>query len=381
MNKELEINNNFFANNGAIGRREFIINLLILNSITVIPNMFFNIWFFTNISEISEFFNINKAYFNAPLLLQILCLFNMAFSSLIGVSNIKRRLNDIFAQEKTLIKIVFSSIFVLANCYYFFPFIFIWIISLLNFIIIIYLMIKKGKITSKLEPDPLKEFNFGAFFGTWIWGLFNKTYKPLWILLLTFTPFALYFSIYCGFMGNRWIYNSTKSENIEEFNEKQKNQAIAFGLLSVASCVVLPIVIVIIVTMLIIVPVIASNENIQKSVSEKIETFANAMDTIAQSYFVSYVISEDENIFYIEKDIWASAQYSEKIDLFDLAAGIAAKEKNTSRYDERNKTKLYEAKTKQLLAEFKYDGDIEKDGFRASVSKIMKAYKFYKLKK
>ena len=41
---------------------------------------------------------------------------------------------------------------------------------------------------SKVEfPQELKRFNWGAFFGTWIWGLVNKSYITLLQLILGLT--------------------------------------------------------------------------------------------------------------------------------------------------------------------------------------------------
>ena len=55
------------------------------------------------------------------------------------------------------------------------------------FIIIgLFLMIKKGAVTGTYPVDPVFKFNWGAFFGTWIWGLFNKTYITLFEILLFF---------------------------------------------------------------------------------------------------------------------------------------------------------------------------------------------------
>ena len=65
--------------------------------------------------------------------------------------------------------------------------------------------------------DYKKEFNWGAFFGTWIWGLFNKSYKTLWMLLLWCTPWGLLFAIYCGIKGNEWAGKNRDWDNLEKF--------------------------------------------------------------------------------------------------------------------------------------------------------------------
>ena len=89
-NNTLKINTDFFANNGVIGRREYFINILILSIITTLLTAPFNIWSASHSVSIQEYFDIHNLYFKAPIALQILFLIQASFSSVIGISNIKR---------------------------------------------------------------------------------------------------------------------------------------------------------------------------------------------------------------------------------------------------------------------------------------------------
>ena len=73
-------------------------------------------------------------------------------------------------------------------------------------------------------PQELKRFNWGAFLMNWIWGVMHKKYITLLVipamLIPIIAPLAL--SIWFGFVGNRWAWESKNWSGIEEFNESQK---------------------------------------------------------------------------------------------------------------------------------------------------------------
>ena len=87
-------------------------------------------------------------------------------------------------------------------------------------------------------------FNWGAFLLTWIWGLGNKTYITLLILLtmvLAFIPFVnlvsgiaqLALAIWFGIKGNEWAWKNKKFASVEVFHEYQKKWAIAGTILAI----------------------------------------------------------------------------------------------------------------------------------------------------
>ena len=60
---------------------------------------------------------------------------------------------------------------------------------LVGIVFYLFFIFKKGKVTSRYPYDFTKEFNWGAFFGGWIWGLFNESFKPLiYSILLGWIP-------------------------------------------------------------------------------------------------------------------------------------------------------------------------------------------------
>lgn len=73
--------------------------------------------------------------------------------------------------------------------------------------------------------DYKKEFNWGAYFGTWIWGLFNNSYIPLLHLLLFLTPLGWYFRLLCGLKGNECAYKNKRYDDVKLFNKSQEKQA------------------------------------------------------------------------------------------------------------------------------------------------------------
>ena len=92
-----------------------------------------------------------------------------------------------------------------------------------------------------------KDFNWGAFFFNWIWGVCNNTYIPLLIFplaLLAFIPIIglivpLGFCIWLGLKGNEWAWQNKRWASIEKFHSVQKKWAIGV----VITCVVLPLII------------------------------------------------------------------------------------------------------------------------------------------
>lgn len=76
----------------------------------------------------------------------------------------------------------------------------------------------------KALPKELKKWNWGAFLGSWIWGIFHKSYN-CFICLIPIV--GLIYSFYCGYKGNEWAWNSKDWSNIEEFKEDQNKWTIA----------------------------------------------------------------------------------------------------------------------------------------------------------
>ena len=83
-----------------------------------------------------------------------------------------------------------------------------------------------GKLS--MLPPQASGWNWGAFFFSWIWGLFNGAYVTLWGLLLWLVPLGgLIWAIVCGVNGNRWAWQGRDWASVEHFRAGQRKWAIA----------------------------------------------------------------------------------------------------------------------------------------------------------
>ncbi len=70
-------------------------------------------------------------------------------------------------------------------------------------------------------PPEIRGWNWGAFFLTPLWGIFNR----VWIALIAFIPLpflAFIMSIVLGIKGNEWAWQSRKWNSVEHFTMIQK---------------------------------------------------------------------------------------------------------------------------------------------------------------
>lgn len=74
-------------------------------------------------------------------------------------------------------------------------------------------------------PEELKHFNWGAFLLNWIWGIFHGKYITLLYFVSCLIPVIgpLAISIWFGFEGNKWAWQSRTWQNLEDFNRSQQN--------------------------------------------------------------------------------------------------------------------------------------------------------------
>ena len=98
----------------------------------------------------------------------------------------------------------------------------------------------------------LEQFNWGAFGLAWIWGIFNGSFKRIFVswlavllgicLIQIISPFIfllgyflafsppiilLLYHMYLGMHGNKWAWKSKKWKSLEDFNKTQRKWAIA----------------------------------------------------------------------------------------------------------------------------------------------------------
>jgi hypothetical protein len=86
-------------------------------------------------------------------------------------------------------------------------------------------MVENNNISVEEFPQELKRFNWGAFLLNWIWGIMHKQYLTLLYFVACFIPVIgpLAISIWFGFAGNKWAWESKNWNSIEEFNEAQRS--------------------------------------------------------------------------------------------------------------------------------------------------------------
>ncbi|PWG00848.1 ribonuclease G [Levilactobacillus bambusae] len=71
---------------------------------------------------------------------------------------------------------------------------------------------------SKVTPQEIKGWNWGAFMFSWIWGIGNKTYLPLLNLIPVFNIVWIFVT---GFKGNEWAWQKGNYDSIDTFKQVQ----------------------------------------------------------------------------------------------------------------------------------------------------------------
>jgi len=375
---------------GIIGRRDYFLNniyIWMISSLIIIP---YTIWAMNSMGSASEAFEPSKLFYEAPVFFKFFVVASSVICGVLGVSNFCRRLNDIFGEVRNDLNIVFSAFILLPTFAIFFPvpFSLIFFSFLVSFVLSLILLFRKGKITSQYPYDFTKEFNWGAYFGTWIWGLINKSYKTLWMLLLWFTPVGFYYQLVCGLKGNEWAYKNKGWTDVNAFNKNQEKQATIFVIIMVVVLPVLYFLLIFGVIALMVASDVNKSDSADKSTPSKLEKVADSFMNLGMSYFDSYEITEDENIFYTNGDEWKYTSFSDKKDMLEFAAAKSAMEREKSdnsgkrhhysKTTELPRTKIYDTKTHVLLAEFQEPELGENPKFKDFVKAAMNSYKFYK---
>ncbi len=385
MSDKLSFNGCLIGFKGIIGRWDFCLNLIYLCMINLLFSGAASAYIMAHAESLTDFFNVNTIFLQAPLLLKLWVLGGNIFIVCVGISLIIRRLNDINAKVNTTANIIVSVFYAVVSFRILFPFLISSVMFLINAVIFLFLIVKKGKITGEYPYDYRKEFNWGAFFGTWLWGLFNKAYKTLWMLILGLTPWGFLYSLVCGFKGNKWASENGKLKTVEEFKQSQENQAVVFTVLALF---VLPFVYFLIVTVFVLTFTFSAINETKTSPDGKSNTMQkleSALNSFGSLYFESYNITPDENKFYILPEDWKSYSFSDKKDILDMAATMAATARNkkssghySTKAKELPRTKIYNSKNGELLGEFYMPENFPaKAGIKDVIKASMNAYKFY----
>lgn len=85
---------------------------------------------------------------------------------------------------------------------------------------------------SQAEIDAaIRRWNWGAFFCSWIWAAFHKTYWPMFILIVGLIPYlgqvcSLALNVYLGVSGSKIAWECGKYADFESYKNAQRNWAI-----------------------------------------------------------------------------------------------------------------------------------------------------------
>lgn len=79
-------------------------------------------------------------------------------------------------------------------------------------------------------PDEIRGWNWGAFWLSWIWGIFNKSY----ISLLVFLPILnIIIPFYLGANGNEIAWRNRSWSSIDEFKAEQRKWSIGGWIITI----------------------------------------------------------------------------------------------------------------------------------------------------
>lgn len=227
MSNYFEENRRFLGLNGVLGRRDFIVNCVIIEIIEALicstPVVYLFLVYPELLKSFSSVGTVPTWYSQWVLVVGLI-------SSVLYFSSILRRVRDIVGTEDDNRINIIAGVLTVLNFLGYLPFGSLG--KFFSIFVLIFLAIQSGTITSSNPKNEVVKFNWGAFFGTWMWGLFNKSYVTLFMIPLFFTFGGFPFMILCGLKGNEWAYKNKKAEELDKFHEEQKNQAVIWLILT-----------------------------------------------------------------------------------------------------------------------------------------------------
>lgn len=354
MSGYFEENKKFFSLKGILNRRDFFVNLLIIElieSVLITPVIY--LMFFK--PEIMQAFSGSPRPIWISLMMVALGLVN----SVLLFPSVVRRIRDILGEDDDNKISVISAVLTVIMFIVYTPIGTTFWGSWLTLFVMVSLLFWQGRISGEKTKSEIVKFNWGAFWGTWIWGLLNKSFITLLMLPLLFTAGWFPFMLICGFRGNEWAYekNSDKYENVEKFHKTQfKQSAILF--------LVVPIVFVamMIGTSAIMSRSIALYSKSHPDFNKKIETkFNNYQINSIEAAFDKIELNKDEYKFYLDPEDWQSVGTTIKISILKNAMGYVLIKNNKSSInmedyvnsiDLLNKIKIYSTFNNEELGAF-----------------------------
>ncbi len=348
-------NRKFLGLNGVLGRRDFIINCVIidlLECLFVLTPLFYGVIFNSDISSIL-LSNSKPLWYSITLVIVGFISCGLYFPSIV------RRVRDILAEEDNNRVFVISSVLTVLIFMGYTP---VGITSFggwLVFFTLLSLMFWKGRITGEKPKSEIIKFNWGAFWGTWIWGLINKTPKALLMLPLLFTVGWFPFMILCGLKGNEWAYEKNKEhvKDVESFHDFQIKQSV---ILTFAA----PIISLFCFMGLSVVSgsMLVKYSKSHPEFNKKIERFyRNYQKSTVENSFEKIELTDNEYKFYLDPEDWTDVSDVIRVSAFKSAVAytLISKDKNflsikdfVDSVEEINKVKIYSIFNNEILGEF-----------------------------
>ena len=369
MSNNFEENNKIFSAEGVINRRNFFSNYLVsmLVGLVVFSTPLFYLTLFNTelMSKVMHVAMSNPTSTEFPLWVVIWGILGFFVRLCILAPSIIKRVRDITEREDvTLIVSIILVLMLLGNIPCKFPIV-SQIFLGINFFIILCLLFTKGRITGEKPADNVVKFNGGAMFGTWVWGLINKSYLTLWAIPLFFTCGGFFvFALICGLKGNEWAYSEQKDKSLEDFHKSQTVQTAWFSV-----CVPIVVLVVSIISVLfgsvMLYQYFQKNPNALKSM----ENYSSRMITSSvEARYDNIELTDNEYKFYISPTVWNGLPAKAKKNLFvttesyvfvKLTEDNKISKKDLSSNDkyltESNKIKIYSSFNNELLAERNVD--------------------------
>ena len=258
--------------------------------------------------------------------------------------SLERRLKDMLGSEERDLNFYLAIVAVIIGI----------CLPLVNYIVLLVLMVVEGKITGKLPKNELLRFNWGAFLGTWIWGLFNKSYKTLWIIPLIITPVAFPLSLIYGIKGNEWAYKNKPSNSLQDFHKSQEIQAIVWAILSPLLSIVISVSLIFGSVMYV--------QNIEKQYpgavkGRIVKMFNNVIKMSSSSVFEKYEKTPQGYKFYINPKDWKKSSLKNKNTYYLIAMYNVMSDEGISLLSSEslnnlvNTTKIYSSFNEEVLCE------------------------------
>jgi len=351
----IEENNKFLSFNGVIGRRGFIINwlyiLIIKSLVLTTPAVYL---MFAKPQGFIDFLRYTVVNNVQP---QWWLLWEIAVSTILMfliLPSVIRRIRDIAGKDiKGLLPVCTLVLFVLFSMGSFTA----------GIAMIILMCIETSDAVKRPHNDVLK-FNWAAFLGTWIWGLFNKSYKTLWMIPLIFTAGWLPFAVICGMKGNKWAYKAAGGENYEEFKTRQENQAVAWVFIApvifLLTCI----------SAVIISGTILNNySKNHPDFAGKVGNYYSQVQEISINQKFDKIELREDYKFYIDPEIWVKMSAASKEEMLN-SAGLYSAIKKDANFDVVTnnmtappeiirKVKIISTFNGEILGECKYQNQTE----------------------